>query len=125
FSAYDYVVDAIDDVKGKLAIIACAKAAGVPVICAMGAGNKMDPTAFRVADIEKTAVCPLAKVVRIALRKQGIKGVKVVYSEETPAKTAPSADGKAPPTSISFVPPAMGLCLAGAVVNDLINMPRA
>ena len=123
FSAYDYVVDAIDDVKGKLSIVACAKAAGVPVICAMGAGNKMDPTAFRIADIEKTQMCPLAKVMRVALRKQGIKGVKVVYSEEPPAKPAISAEGKAVPTSISFVPPAMGLCLAGAVVKDIISMP--
>lgn len=121
FSLYDYVVDAIDTVKGKLEIVRCAKAAGVPVICAMGAGNKTDPTAFRIADIEKTKVCPLAKAVRLGLRKMGIKNVKVVYSEETPTQST-TPEGETPaPASISFVPPAMGLCLAGAVVMDLID----
>ena len=84
FSSYDYVIDAIDTVTGKIALVEQAKAAGTPIICAMGAGNKTDPTAFRVADISQTKVCPLAKVMRTELRKRGITDVKVVYSEEPP-----------------------------------------
>ena len=87
FSRYDYVVDAIDNVTAKLDIICKAKEAGVPVISSMGTGNKLDPMAFKIADIEKTKVCPLAKVMRKELRKRGVSGVKVVYSEEEPADT--------------------------------------
>lgn len=123
FASFDYVVDAIDSVKEKVALIRAAKAHGVPIICAMGAGNKWDPTAFRVADIEKTAVCPLAKAVRLALRREGIRKVKVVYSEETPAKNAlkdqQKADGAPAPASLSFVPSAMGLILAAEVARSL------
>ena len=86
FTQYDYVIDAIDTVVGKLSLIERAKAANTPIICAMGAGNKMDPTRFEVADISKTSVCPLAKVIRTELRKRRIKGVKVVYSKEIPIK---------------------------------------
>lgn len=121
FSRFDYVVDAIDTVSGKLAIIEKAKAAGVPVISAMGAGNKLDPTAFRVADISKTSGCPLARVMRRELKLRGITGVKTVYSEELPIKTGviDEGSGKAVPGSVSFVPSVMGLIIAGEVIKDL------
>lgn len=114
FSRYDYVVDAIDNVTAKLDIICKAKEAGVPVISSMGTGNKLDPMAFKIADIEKTKVCPLAKVMRKELRKRGVSGVKVVYSEEEPADTESRT-----PASISFVPSAAGLLIAKAVIEDL------
>lgn len=116
FTAYDYVVDAIDTVSAKIDIIARCKAAGTPVISSMGTGNKMDPGRFEIADIEKTSVCPLAKVMRKALRDRGIRGVKVLYSKEEPIKH----DGRTP-GSISFVPPAAGLMIAGCVVRDLLE----
>ena len=116
FSQYDYIVDAIDTVTGKLAIIEKAYEEGVPVIASMGTGNKLDPTAFRIAAIEKTKVCPLAKVMRKELKNRGIKGVKVLYSEEEPVRTGGSA-----PASISFVPSAAGLIIAGEVIKDLIK----
>ncbi len=115
FSAYDYVVDAIDTVTGKIALVEQAKAVGTPIICAMGAGNKTDPTAFRVADISQTKVCPLAKVMRVELRKRGITDVKVVYSEEPPL--VPLQEGA--PGSLAFVPSAAGLMMAGEVVLHL------
>ena len=118
FSIYDYVVDAIDTVSGKIALVMQAKAAGTPIICAMGAGNKTDPSAFRVADISQTKVCPLAKVMRVALRKRGITEVKVVYSEEPPL--IPLEEGV--PGSLAFVPSAAGLMMAGAVVMDLAEV---
>ncbi len=115
FSVYDYVVDAIDTVSGKLALVEQAKAADTPIICAMGAGNKTDPTAFRVVDISQTKVCPLAKVMRVELRKRGITDVKVVYSEEPPL--IPLEEGV--PGSLAFVPSAAGLMMAGEVVRHL------
>lgn len=118
FSIYDYVVDAIDTVSGKIALVMQAKAAGTPIICAMGAGNKTDPSAFRVADISQTKVCPLAKVMRVELRKRGITDVKVVYSEEPPL--IPLEEGV--PGSLAFVPSAAGLMMAGAVVMDLADV---
>ena len=125
FTRYDYVVDAIDTVAGKLALIENAKKCGVPVISSMGAGNKLDATAFRVADISETSVCPLAKVMRRELKKRGIVGVKVVYSEEEPLKPAPSAEagksGRRVAGSVAFVPPVVGLVLAGEVVKDLMK----
>ncbi len=130
FSRYDYVVDAIDTVAGKLALIEAAKAADVPVISAMGAGNKLDPAAFRVADIAKTAVCPLARIMRKELGKRGIRHVKVVYSEEAPVipvgegETRGSA-GRPTPGSVSFVPSVMGLIIAGEVVRDLAGIKRS
>ncbi|MBO4411370.1 MAG: tRNA threonylcarbamoyladenosine dehydratase [Lachnospiraceae bacterium] len=129
FSAYDYVIDAIDTVTAKLALIEQAKEAGTPVISAMGAGNKLDPTAFEVADISKTSVCPLAKVMRRELKKRGIEHLKVVYSKEqarTPEEE-PDPEGKrkkAVPGSIAFVPSVMGLILAGEVIRDLIGVKR-
>ncbi len=136
FRQYDYVVDAIDTVTGKLMLIEAAKAVGTPIISAMGAGNKLDPTAFRVADIYETSVCPLARVMRSACRKRGITDLKVVYSTEPPLHPLPSAETMFPkeadcvlppaprrdvPGSISFVPAAAGLVLAGTVIQDLIR----
>lgn len=120
-SHYDYIVDAIDSVRAKVHLIASAKAQGVRIISAMGAGNKLDPTAFEVADISKTAVCPLAKAVRIALRKLGINHHKVVYSREEPVVPV-SEVGERVPASISFVPSAMGLIIAGEVIKELAGI---
>ena len=120
FGAYDYVVDAVDNVTAKIDIICNARAAGVPVISSMGTGNKLDPTMFKIADIEKTKVCPLAKVVRKELRKRGVFGVKVLYSEEEPIK--PLSDDTRTPASISFVPSAAGLIIAGRVILDILEM---
>jgi tRNA A37 threonylcarbamoyladenosine dehydratase len=117
-SAYDYVVDCIDSVRAKLHLIKQAHDAGVPAISALGAGNKLDPTAFEVADISKTEVCPLAKAVRVGLRKLGINHHKVVYSREAPREKTRETDY---PASISFVPSAMGLIMASEVVKDLIK----
>lgn len=116
--AYDYVADAIDSVSAKLLLIERATAAGTPIISAMGAGNKLDPSRFRVADIYATSVCPLARVMRRELKKRGIARLKTVYSDEEPL---PPQDGERSPASISFVPPAAGLVLAGAIVRDLIG----
>ena len=125
FSAFDYVVDAIDTVAGKLAIIEKCSALGVPVISSMGTGNKLDPSAFRIADIYDTKVCPLAKAIRKECRKRGIESLKVLYSEEEAMKPEASPDEQpAPgkrsvPGSISFVPSAAGLMIAGEVIKDL------
>ena len=127
FTQYDYVVDAIDTVSGKIALVLQAKEAGVPIICAMGAGNKLDPSMFEVADLFKTSVCPLARVMRTECRKRGIRHLKVVYSKEPPVTPAAPAENAAPgkrsvPGSVSFVPAAAGLILAGEVVKDLIEL---
>lgn len=124
FTRYDYVVDAIDTVSGKLALAEQARDAGTPIISSMGAGNKLDPTAFRVADIYETSVCPLARVMRKELKKRGVKHLKVVYSQEfplSPQYDAPPEPGqrKLPPGSVAFVPSVAGLILAGEVVRDL------
>lgn len=116
FDEYDYVVDAVDNVTAKIDIICRSRQSGVKVISSMGTGNKLDPSLFKVTDIEKTKVCPLAKVVRKELRRLGIKGVKVVYSEEEPASTS----GRTP-ASISFVPSSAGLLIAAEVIKDLIK----
>ena len=115
FSLYDYVADAVDTVTAKLAIIEKAKEAHVPVISSMGAGNKLDPTAFRVADIYETKVCPLAKVMRRELRKRGIDHLKVVYSTEEPKSDA------RPPASVAFVPSVAGLIIASEIIRDLVS----
>mgnify|MGYP002508357649 CR=1 FL=1 len=122
FSQYDYVIDAIDTVTGKLALVAAAKAADTPIICAMGAGNKLDPTAFQVADIYETSVCPLARIMRKECRKRGIEKLKVVYSEEIPRTPAPPeghAEGRIPPASTIFAPAAAGLAIAAEVVKEI------
>ena len=127
FSQYDYVIDAIDTVTGKLALIQQALAAGTPIISCMGAGNKLDPTAFRVADIYETAVCPRARVMRKELKRRGVRRLKVVYSQEPPrnpegALYQESLEGEIRrqlPGSAAFVPAAAGLILAGEAVKDL------
>lgn len=124
FAAYDYVIDAVDTVSAKIALVEAARAAGIPIISSMGAGNKLDPTAFRVADIFETSVDPLARVMRRELRRRGIDGLKVVYSTESPRPPAatPEAvkDGSRPaPGSVAFVPSVAGLILGGEVVRDL------
>ena len=128
FSEYDYVVDAIDTVSGKISIVVEAEKAGVPVISSMGAGNKLDPTAFEVADIYKTSVCPLAKVMRKELKDRGIKKLKVVYSKEIPLKPEPPEGEVLPagkhrvPGSIAFVPSVVGLIIAGEVIKDIAGL---
>ena len=119
FSEYDYVVDAIDSVASKVELIVRAKAAGARIICSMGAGNKLDPTGFQVADISKTEVCPLAKAVRTRLKSLGIKGVKAVFSKEPPVTSGAEECGKRVPASISFVPSVAGLIIAAEVIKDL------
>ena len=143
FTQYDYVVDAIDTVTGKLALVEQAERAGVPIISSMGAGNKVDPTAFEVADIYETSVCPLARVMRQELRKRGIRRLKVVYSKEPaltpiddmtiscrahcicpPGTARKCTQRRQVPGSNAFVPPAVGLILAGEVVKDLTGFRR-
>ncbi|MBR6344392.1 MAG: tRNA threonylcarbamoyladenosine dehydratase [Lachnospiraceae bacterium] len=138
FSEYDYVVDAIDTVTGKLSIIEKAKEAGVPVISSMGAGNKVNPGLFEVADIFETSVCPLAKVMRHECKKRGIKNLKVVYSKEKPLRpvedmsiscrqncvcppgtTRKCTERRDIPGSTAFVPSVVGLIIAGEVINDI------
>ncbi len=123
-SKYDYVIDAVDTVSAKLEIICRAKALGVPVISAMGAGNKLDPTRFEVADIYKTSVCPLSRIIRRELKARGIKSLKVVYSKEEPRQNMgiDSESGKPIPSSLSFVPSVMGLIMAGEVICDLTGV---
>lgn len=123
-SVYDYIADAIDTVSAKIELAVRAKSLNIPIIAAMGAGNKLDPTAFEVSDISKTTVCPLARVMRLELRKRGINHLKVVYSKELPVTSgAPDESGtrRALPASISFVPGAMGLIMAGEIIKDLIK----
>ena len=125
FSSYDYVVDAVDTVTAKIDLIIRAKQAGVPVISCMGAGNKLDPSKFRVADIYETSVCPLAKVMRRELKKRGIKGLKVVYSTEqplTPGETSENTGRRSTPGSIAFAPSVAGLILAGEVIRDILKI---
>ena len=140
FTEYDYVVDAIDTVKGKLELVMNAKAVGTPIICSMGAGNKVDPTAFEVTDIYKTSVCPLARVMRYECRKRGIKDLKVVYSKEVPRRPiedmaiscrqhciCPPGTRKCTvrrdiPGSTAFVPSVVGLIIAGEVIKDLTGI---
>ena len=132
FSQYDYVIDAIDTVTGKLELIARAKNAGIPIISCMGTGNKLDPTGFRVSDISKTSGCALARIMRKECAKRGLKGVKVVYSQELPLE--PQVDPgefqeaqregssrRALPGSTAFVPGVAGLIMAGEVIKDLCN----
>lgn len=138
FTQYDYVVDAIDTVTGKIALIENAKKAGTPIISSMGAGNKVDPTAFEVTDIYKTSVCPLAKVMRYELKRRGIRKLKVVYSKEKPIPPVDDMDiscrqhcicppgterkctqRRQVPGSTAFVPSVAGLIIAGEVIKDI------
>ena len=117
---FDAVIDCIDTVKAKVELITRAQAAGTYIISAMGAGNKLDPTAFEVADIDKTSVCPLCRVMRLQLKKHGIKHHPVVYSREEPLHlVAEESQGRHAPGSVSFVPPVVGLILAGEVIKHL------
>ena len=140
FSKYDYVVDAVDTVTAKLELVMACEEAGVSIISSMGAGNKLDPTAFEVADIYKTSVCPLAKVMRRELKKRGVKKLKVVYSKEealTPktlssfaeetgdeAEDSRNTKKRATPGSIAFVPSVAGLIIAGEVIKDLAAIAK-
>ena len=132
FTRYDYIIDAIDTVAGKIALVLQAKKAQTPIICSMGAGNKVNPCGFIVSDISKTSVCPLAKVMRTELKKRGIRGVKAVWSKEIPLPHAPDAEELTPeagtvrtasrrttPGSTAFVPSVAGLILAGEVIKDI------
>ncbi len=125
FGQYDYIIDAIDTVSGKLALAVQAQQAGVPLISSMGAGNKLDPTAFEVADIYETSICPLARVMRRELKKRGVRALKVVYSREealTPSDSEEEGGAhqkRVTPGSVAFVPSVVGLILAGEVIKDL------
>ena len=135
FASYSYIVDAIDTVSGKIQLVLAARTAGKPIISAMGAGNKLDPTAFRVADIYETSVCPLARIMRRELKRRGVEHLKVVYSTEKPhplhgtqpdssANTESGRYQKPVPGSVSFVPAVMGLIIAGEVIRDLTGNSR-
>ncbi len=126
FTMFDYVVDAIDTVTGKIGLVMQAQSAGTPIISSMGTGNKLDPSAFEVSDIYKTSVCPLAKVMRYELKKRGVKKLKVVYSKELPVTPVCESD-ESPfkhrvPASNSFVPPVAGMIIAGEVIKDIVSM---
>lgn len=124
---FDYIVDAIDTVSAKIGLIAAAQTAGVPIISAMGAGNKIDPTAFEVADIYQTSVCPLAHVMRKELRQRGVRQLKVVYSKEKPLKAVRQIENENKSSrplvaSMPFVPPVVGYIIAGEVIKDLVEL---
>ena len=127
FSVFDYVVDAIDTVSGKIGLIMAAKQANVPIISAMGAGNKLNPAAFEVSDIYKTSVCPLAHVMRKELKKRGVKDLKVVYSKEKPLTPIEGISDevtskRVTPGSVAFVPPVVGMIMASEVIKDLCKI---
>lgn len=121
FSKYDYIIDAIDTIKAKIALVECAKKYDIPIISSMGTGNKLNPSMLEVSDIYKTSVCPLARVMRQELKKRNIDKLKVVYSKEIPIKNK-NIDGKNIPSSNSFVPSVAGLIIASEVVKDLLNI---
>ena len=128
FSQYDYVIDAIDTVTGKIALVMQARESGTPIISSMGAGNKLDPAAFEVADISKTSVCPLARVMRRELKKRGVKHLKVVYSREEALTPQGEMEEdavhkkRATPGSVAFVPSVAGLILAGEVIKGIVGI---
>lgn len=127
FTQYDYVVDAVDTVTAKLALICAAQAAKIPILSCMGTGNKLDATLFQIADISKTSVCPLARVMRKECAKRGYKNVKVLFSTEDPLPASEESTEELPegrrslPGSVAFVPSVAGLLIAGEVIKDLIN----
>ena len=121
FSKYDYIIDAIDTITSKIALVECANKYNIPIISSMGTGNKINPTMLEVSDIYKTSVCPLARVMRQELKKRNIKNLKVVYSKETPIKIQNTKE-KNVPSSNSFVPSVCGLIIASEVIKDLINL---
>lgn len=119
FTQFDYIVDAVDDIKAKVLLAKLADENKIPIIAAMGAGNKTDPTKFEVSDIFKTSVCPLARIMRHELKKAGIKKLKVVYSKETPKNPPYRIEGEKTVGSLAFVPSVMGLIMAGEVIKDI------
>ncbi|WP_293972917.1 tRNA threonylcarbamoyladenosine dehydratase [uncultured Ruminococcus sp.] len=122
FTQFDYIVDAVDDIKAKVLLAKLAEENRIPIIAAMGAGNKTDPTKFEVSDIFKTSVCPLARIMRHELKKTGIKKLKVVYSKETPKNPPYRIEGEKTVGSLSFVPSVMGLIIAGEVIKDICKI---
>ena len=122
FSQFDYIVDAVDDIKAKVLLAKLADENGIPIIAAMGAGNKTDPTTFAVIDIFKTSVCPLVRIMRHELKKSGIKKQKVVYSKETPKNPPYRIEGEKTVGSLAFVPSVMGLIIAGEVIKDICKI---
>lgn len=122
FTRFDYIVDAVDDIKAKLTLAKIADSNNIPIISAMGAGNKTDPTKFEVCDIFKTSVCPLARIMRRKLKKTGIKKLKVVYSKEEPKNPPYKIEGEKTVGSLAFVPSVMGLIMAGEVIKDLCSV---
>ena len=120
-SDYDYIVDCIDTVSAKLELVMRAKEADVPIISSMGTGNKLDPSKLKIADVSKTSVCPLARVMRQELRKRGIYHLKCVFSTEEPATVSIESGSRHVPGSVAFVPSVVGLMLAGEVIKDLIR----
>lgn len=123
FSKYDYIVDAVDTVTAKIQLVMEAQRCGTPIISSMGAGNKLDPAAFQVADLYETSVCPLAKVMRRELRKRGVKQLKVVYSKEEAIHPSFAEGEQTVPGSNAFVPSVAGLILASEVIRDLAQPP--
>ena len=124
FSEYDYILDAVDTVSAKLSLAVQAQAAGVPIISAMGAGNKLDGSRFRISDISETRVCPLARVMRRELKKRGVRRLKVVWADEQPGSAHKCTDRRDIPGSTAFVPPIVGLLMAGEVIKDLTASVR-
>lgn len=122
FTQFDYIVDAVDDIKAKVLLAKLADENRIPIIAAMGAGNKTDPTKFEVSDIFKTSVCPLARIMRHELKKAGIKKLKVVYSKETPKNPPYRIEGEKTVGSLAFVPSVMGLIIAGEVIKDICKI---
>lgn len=122
FSQLDYIVDAVDDIRAKILLAKIADENNIPIISAMGAGNKTDPTKFEVSDIYKTSVCPLARIMRRELKKEGIKKLKVVYSKETPKNPPYKIEGEKTVGSLAFVPSVMGLIIAGEVIKDICQI---
>lgn len=120
-SKYDYVIDAIDTVTSKIELCVICDKLSIPLISSMGTGNKLDPTKFKISDIYKTSVCPLARAMRVELKKRGIKHLKVVYSEETPVINGIDENGKRVPSSSAFTPSVAGLIIASEVIKDLIK----
>ena len=122
FNQFDYIVDAVDDIKAKVLLAKLADENKIPIIAAMGAGNKTDPTKFEVSDIFRTSVCPLARIMRHELKKAGIKKLKVVYSKETPKNPPYRIEGEKTVGSLAFVPSVMGLIIAGEVIKDICKI---
>ena len=122
FNQFDYIVDAVDDIKAKVLLAKLADENKIPIIAAMGAGNKTDPTKFEVSDIFRTSVCPLARIMRHELKKAGIKKLKVVYSKETPKNPPYKIEGEKTVGSLAFVPSVMGLIIAGEVIKDICKI---